>query len=99
MEKIRQRRSILEKEVTDLQLICTFIERRIQPLAARAHCMWDYTGHRDSTRFTSDELKEAEINDGVCAITSLTKKIIMPKNFGMEAFSKYHPRSKVHVSF
>jgi hypothetical protein len=38
-----------EKELSGLQLIRTFIERRIQPLASRAHCMWDYTGRRDST--------------------------------------------------
>jgi hypothetical protein len=88
MEKIRQLRSTPEKEVSSLQLIRTSIERRIQPLAARAHCMWDYTDHRDSTRFTSDELKEAEINDGVRAVTSLMKKTAMPKNFGTEAFSK-----------
>jgi hypothetical protein len=64
MEKIRQLRSIPEKEVTGLQLIRTFIKRRVQPLAARAHCMWDYTGRWDSTRFTSDKLKEAKIDDG-----------------------------------
>jgi hypothetical protein len=61
--------------------------------------MWDYTGRRDSTRFTYDELKEAEIDDGVCAVTSLTKKIKVPKNFGTEAFSKSHPRTEVCVSF
>jgi hypothetical protein len=98
MEKIRQLRSTPKKEVTGLQLIHTFIEHRVQPLAARAHCMWDYTGRRDSTRFTSDELKEPEINDGVRVVTSLTKKTNMPKNFGMEAFSKSHPRTEVCVS-
>jgi hypothetical protein len=64
MEKIRQLRATPKKEVSSLQLIRTFIERRIQPLAARAHCMWDYTDRRDSARFTSDELKEDEIDDG-----------------------------------
>jgi hypothetical protein len=45
--------------------------------------MWDYTGCRDLTRFTSDDLREAKINDGVCAITSLKKKkSTVPKNFG-----------------
>jgi hypothetical protein len=88
MEKITHLRSIPGKEVTSLQLICTFIERRIQPLAARAHCMWDYTGRRDSTRFTFNELREADIDEGVLAVTLLTEKIDVPKNFGMEAFSK-----------
>jgi hypothetical protein len=56
MEKIWQIRATPEKAVSGLQLICTFVERRIQPLAARAHCMWDYTDRRDSTRFTSNKL-------------------------------------------
>jgi hypothetical protein len=61
--------------------------------------MWDYTDRRDSTRLTSDELKEAEIDDGVRTVTSLTKKTAVPKNLGTEAFSKSHPRTEVCVSF
>jgi hypothetical protein len=53
--------------------------------------MWDYTDRRDSTRFSSDELMEAEIDDGIRAITSLTKRMSVPKNFGTKAFSKSHP--------
>jgi hypothetical protein len=49
MEKIQQLWATPKKELLGLQLIRTFIERRIQPLAARAHCMWDYTGRRDPT--------------------------------------------------
>jgi hypothetical protein len=49
MEKIRQLRATPKKEVSGLQLIRTFIERQIQPLAVWAHCMWDYTDRRDST--------------------------------------------------
>jgi hypothetical protein len=39
-------------------------------------------------RISSDKLKEAEIDDGVRAVTSLKKKSIVPKVFGTEAFSK-----------
>jgi TPP-dependent indolepyruvate ferredoxin oxidoreductase alpha subunit len=95
MEKIRQLRATPEKEVSGLQLIRTFVEHRIQPLAARAHCMWDYTGRRDPTRFSSGELREAEINDGVRTITSLKKKSTVPKNYDIEAFSKSHPCTEV----
>jgi hypothetical protein len=97
MEKIQQLWATPEKELSGLQLIRTFIKRRVQPLAARAHCMWDYTGRRDPTRFSSDELREAEISDGVCAITSLKKKSTVPKNFGTEAFSKSHPHTEVCI--
>jgi hypothetical protein len=95
MEMIQQLRATLEKELSGLQLIRTFIERRIQPLATWAHCMWDYAGRQDPMRFSSDELREAEIDDGVRAVTSLKKKSPMPKNFGTEAFSKSHPRTEV----
>jgi hypothetical protein len=95
MKKIAQLRSTPGKEVTGHQLIRTFIKSRVQPLAARVHCMWDYTGHRDPTQITFDELKEVEIDDGVRVVTSLTKRNDVPKNFGMEAFSKTHPRTEV----
>jgi hypothetical protein len=59
--------------------------------------MWDYTGHRDPTRYSSDELKEAEIDDGVRAVTSLMKKSPVPKIFSTEAFSKSYPRTEVCI--
>jgi hypothetical protein len=95
MEKIQQLWATPKKELSGLQLIWTFIERRIQPLAARAHCMWDYTDRQDSTRISSDELKETEIDDGVRAVTKLKKKLIVPKVFGTVAFSKLNPRTEV----
>jgi hypothetical protein len=95
MEKIQQLWAMPEKELSGLQLIRTFIERWIQPLAARAHCMWDYTGHWDPMQFSSDKLREAEIDDRVRAITSLKKKSPVPKNFCTEAFSKSNPRIEV----
>jgi hypothetical protein len=61
--------------------------------------MWAYTDRRDSTRFSSDELREAEIKDGVRIVTSLKKKSTMPKNFGTEAFSKSRPRTEVCVFY
>jgi hypothetical protein len=42
-----------------------------------------------------DELKEAEIDEGVCAVTNLKKKSIVPKVFGTEAFSKSNSRTEV----
>jgi hypothetical protein len=98
MEKIQQLRATLNKELLGIQLIRTFIERRIQPLAARAHCMWDYSDRRDSTRITPDELHEAEIDDCVRAITKIKKKSTVPKTFGAVAFSKAFPQTKVPFS-
>jgi hypothetical protein len=95
MKKIEQLRATPKKELSGLQLIRTFIERRIQPLAARTHCMWDYSDRRDSTRISSDELRKAEIDECVRAITNIKKKSPVPKFFGAVAFSKAFPRTKV----
>jgi hypothetical protein len=36
--------------------------------------MWDYTDRRDPTQISSDELREAEIDDSVRAVTNIKKK-------------------------
>jgi hypothetical protein len=95
MDKIQQLRATPKKELSGIQLIRSFIERRIQPLSARARCMWDYTDRQDSMRISPNELKEAEIDDSVRAITKLKKKSFMPKVFGTAAFSKLNPRTEV----
>jgi hypothetical protein len=95
MKKIVQLRATPKKELSGLQLIQTFIERRIQPLAARTHFMWDYSDRRDSTRISSDELRKAEIDECVRAITNIKKKSPVPKVFGAVAFSKAFPRTEV----
>jgi hypothetical protein len=61
------------------------------------HSMWDYTDRRDPTQISSDELKEVEIDDIVCAITNIKKKAFVPKIFGAVAFSKTFPRTEVHI--
>jgi hypothetical protein len=88
----------LKKELSGIQLIRTFIERRIQPLAARAHCMWDYSDRQDLTQISQDELHEVEIHECVRAITNIKKKSPMPKAFGAVAFSKVFPRPEVYLS-
>jgi hypothetical protein len=58
--------------------------------------MWDYTDRRDLTRISSDELREAEIDDSVRAVTNIKKKAFVPKIFSAVAFSKTFPRTKVY---
>jgi hypothetical protein len=47
MEKIQQLRATPKKELSGVQLIRTFIERRVQPLTAWVHPMWEYTDRQD----------------------------------------------------
>ncbi|KAI5002897.1 hypothetical protein ZWY2020_027547 [Hordeum vulgare] len=41
---------VVKKGVTGIDLLEVFLGRRIQPLQARDHAMWHYTGPEDSTR-------------------------------------------------
>jgi hypothetical protein len=43
-------------------------------------------------------LKEAEIDDGIRVVTNIKKKALVPKIFGVVAFSKTFPRTEVHSS-
>jgi hypothetical protein len=58
--------------------------------------MWDYTDRQDPTQISSDELREAEIDDSVRTVTNIKKKAFVPKIFGVVAFSKTFPRTEVH---
>jgi hypothetical protein len=99
MEKIHQLRATPKKELSGIQLIRTFMERRIQPIAARAHCMWDYSDRRDSTCISQDELHEAEIDECIRTVTDIKKKDPVPKIFGAVAFSKAFPRPRYDLDF
>jgi hypothetical protein len=57
--------------------------------------MWDYSDRKDSTRISSDELREAEIDECVRTVTDIKKKSPVLKAFGAVAFSKAFPRTEV----
>jgi hypothetical protein len=59
------------KKVTGINLISTFVRRCVQPLRARAHAMWEYSGVLDSSRTREDKLSNDELESRVRAITSL----------------------------
>ena len=56
-----------------MQVICTFLKRRIQPLPVRVHGMWKYSGLQDSTRRSSEELSGEELETRVRQITNLKR--------------------------
>jgi hypothetical protein len=57
--------------------------------------MWDYSDCRDSTRISSDELREAEIDECMRVVTKIKKKSPVPKAFSAVAFCKAFPRTEV----
>jgi hypothetical protein len=53
--------------------------------------MWDYSDRRDSTHISSDELREAEIDECVRAVTNIKKKSPVPKVFGAWPLARPFP--------
>ena len=59
------------KEVSGVHLIATFIRRRVLPIQARAHPLFEYAGATDGTRTSAEELSTSDIESRVCALTML----------------------------
>ena len=74
MNRIETLRSKVDITTFGLQVTALFVNRQIQPLQARAHPMWEYTGSSDETRIFDEELSRQELRDKLVTIMSLTKK-------------------------
>ena len=55
--------------VTGMDLLEAFLSRRIQPLQARDHTMWHYSGPEDTTRTHSEEVSDETIAQWLRSIT------------------------------
>src|SRR3954466_6122083 len=56
--------------VTGMDLLEVFLSRRIQPLQARDHPMWMYSGIEDNTRIHLEEVDEETVAQWLQGITS-----------------------------
>src|SRR3954462_11864402 len=59
---------IPEKEVNDVDIIQTFLERQVQPLQARAHPMFLYSGRRDPTRVSAEKMSKGDLDRALRAL-------------------------------
>ena len=55
--------------VTGMDLLVVFLRRRIQPLQARDHPMWMYSGIEDSTLIHPEEVDEDTVEKWLKSIT------------------------------
>ena len=55
--------------VTSMDLLEVFLRRRIQPLQARDHPMWLYSGTKDTTRIHPEEVEDATLGRWLASIT------------------------------
>ncbi|KAM0930451.1 hypothetical protein ACQ4PT_001125 [Festuca glaucescens] len=61
----------LGDEMFGLQVLSTFLKRRVQPLQARAHPMWMYSGVSDPTRVMEEKLSSKELKACIVSLTKL----------------------------
>ncbi|KAM0901778.1 hypothetical protein ACQ4PT_019735 [Festuca glaucescens] len=69
--KIKGLRDATSKKTFGLQILSTFLKRRIQPLQARVHTMWMYSGASDPTRAMVEELSSKELKTRIVSLTRL----------------------------
>ena len=60
---------LIREGVTGMDLLEVFLRRRIQPLQARDHPMWMYSGIEDSTRVHPEEVNEDKVEKWLRSIT------------------------------
>ena len=61
--------NLIRGGVTDLDLLEVFLGRRIQPLQARDHPMWHYSGVDDTTHTHPKDVSEETITQWLRGIT------------------------------
>lgn len=60
-----------------MDLIATYVSRRIQPLQARPRGMWTYTGSSDTLRYSNVEMQTEEFETRMKVITSVSVAVQM----------------------
>ncbi|OEL20564.1 hypothetical protein BAE44_0018417 [Dichanthelium oligosanthes] len=66
-------KQLKEAGLTGVRVLWTFFERRVQPLVARAHPLFQYTSDGDSTRMSLEPLTLAEVWSHVWAVIKRSK--------------------------
>ena len=73
------------------EVAAVFLKRRVQPVMARVHPMWLYSGLKDETRINAAELSEKELLDEVRRLTSFSQEDSIP------LISSYTPLDADHL--
>ena len=83
------------EELTGIQLICTFLKRRVQPLQARPQAMWMYAGLQDPSRTSAEEISVEELEMRVRQITNLKRDDSFVESTAATPFSSENPLPEV----
>ena len=80
------------------EIAALFLKRRIQPLMARDHQMWLYTGKKDSTRINPANFTDKELQDEVRRLTSFNQDDNIPLEAIQDPFDVEHLPGEVSLS-
>ncbi|KAK1669327.1 hypothetical protein QYE76_057486 [Lolium multiflorum] len=79
------------------EVAAVFLKRRIQPVMARAHPMWLYSGPKDITRVNAAELSEKELLDEVRRLTFFSQEDSIPLTCAYSPLDANHPPLEVPI--
>jgi hypothetical protein len=80
------------------EVAAVFLKRRIQPVMARAHPMWLYSGPKDITRVNAAELSDKELLDEVHRLTFFSQEDSIPLTCAYSPLDANHPPLEVSFS-
>ncbi|KAK1573287.1 hypothetical protein QYE76_016968 [Lolium multiflorum] len=79
------------------EVAAVFLKRRIQPVMARVHPMWLYSGPKDETRINAAELSEKELLDEVRRLTFFSQEDSIPLTSTYTPLDADHPPPEVPI--
>jgi hypothetical protein len=78
------------------QLMSFFLQRRVQPLKHCVSKLWSYSGLKDSSRVSKEDIEQKDLDKQVRALTTLTKDHDIP-SLAADFFDSEHPLPLVHI--
>jgi hypothetical protein len=94
LSRIQSLKSVAGGALTRTQLRAFFLQRHIQPLQARVSILWTYSGSKDPSRVSKEDLEKKGLDKRVRALTTLTKENEIPA-LSADYFDSTHPLPKV----
>ena len=85
------------KEEGGASLIRTWLRRRVQPLQARVHPMFRWTGVDDVTRMSAEGISAGEVDKRVRLVTKYTTKEVLPGELVVPPFDASNPPTEVEL--
>jgi hypothetical protein len=98
LSRIHSLKSAAGGALVGTQLMAFFLQRRIQPLQARASRLWSYFGSEDPSRVSKEDLDKKGPDKRVRALTTLIKENQIPA-LATEYFDSTHPVPAICVCF